>query len=90
MKDFIQDNYLIMMLVIAFLIFALIGYLIDATRKGAKKEIDEDENESGIPAVTDVNNPKAEPEQNVILETQENIPDINEPETLDKSEKDNN
>lgn len=40
MKEFILDNYLAIILVISFFIFALIGYLIDASRREARKEME--------------------------------------------------
>ena len=39
MKEFLIDNYLIIMLVIAFFIFALIGYLIDDQEEVQEKSI---------------------------------------------------
>lgn len=61
MREFIVDNYLFIMVIIAFLIFALIGYIIDSTRnnkKGEDNKKTEEENvllsENTIPEVQEV------------------------------------
>lgn len=61
MKEFIVDHYLFIMIVAAFLIFALIGYIIDSTKNNKKdenKKISEEENillsENTIPEVQEV------------------------------------
>lgn len=83
MKEFILDHYLFIMIVAAFLIFALIGYIIDSTKNNKKdenKKISEEENilltESVIPEVQEV-----EPEVTV----NENLGELSSSETNDNN-----
>lgn len=46
MMDFIVDNYYIIIVVAAFLIFALIGYIVDTLKNKNKVETTETENDN--------------------------------------------
>ena len=85
MKEFLIDNYLIIMLVIAFFIFALIGYLIDVSRRSSRKEhLEEEVIETEVPEVKDINEPKPLPEQNIVFEEklEKEPPVVAEPEVF--------
>lgn len=70
MVDFIVNNYILIIIIAAFLIFALIGYAVDVSKNGKKqKEEDEVFKESGIEEVS-----KEEEKEDNSLE----IPDVNE------------
>ena len=81
MKEFIVDHYLLIMIVAAFLIFALLGYIIDTTRNKKKGDIvnqPEEENmlltENMVP---DVQPEVEESEENIVnLESSPQIPEI--------------
>ena len=39
MKDFFVDNYLLIMIAVAFILFAIVGYVVDRTKKSAKASV---------------------------------------------------
>lgn len=102
MLEFIKDYYLIIMIVLLFLIFALIGYIIDSIKsKKRNNQIQEADaevtEEIGEPEVTLENNEEGpqveEPtEEETVEDIKEKIPEVEEtePEIDEEENKDNN
>lgn len=102
MLEFIKDHYLIIMIVLLFLIFALIGYIIDSIKnKKRNNQIQEADveitEEIGEPEVALENNEEGpqveEPtEEETVEDIKEKIPEVEEtePEIAEEENKDNN
>lgn len=74
MKDFIVNNYTIIIIVAAFLLFALIGFLVDQSKNSKSKE-------AKILTETEEENKETKPEPIVVPEpeSKENKPENKEP-----------
>lgn len=84
MREFIVDHYLFIMIVAAFLIFALIGYIIDSTRNKKKDTRDVLEEENVL--LIDDTIPEVQEEIKEIPATSEDIVDITKPIVENKEE----
>ncbi|MDD2409367.1 MAG: hypothetical protein PHD03_01445 [Bacilli bacterium] len=81
MKEFIVDHYLLIMIVAAFLVFALLGYIIDTTRNKKKDDTvnqSKEENmlltENSVPDIQ----PEVEESEEDIVNTEESLSQISE------------
>lgn len=72
MKDFIVNNYTIIIIVAAFLLFALIGFLVDQSKNSKSKE-------AKILTETEEENKETKPEPIVVPENKEIKPENKEP-----------
>lgn len=81
--EFITNNYLIIIIIAAFLMFALIGFIVDTEKNKKRKEENGNEiSESEQPAL--VENEHSTETVNVIPNIEGNIPIIEEAEPNDK------
>lgn len=84
MKEFIVDHYLLIMIVAAFLIFALLGYIIDTTRNKKKGDTVNEPKEENMflteNLVPDVQSEVEESEEDIV---EESSPQISEVENVD-------
>ncbi len=90
MKEFIGDHYLFIMIIAAFLVFALIGYIIDSTRNKKKAEAVEGLKENNV-LLTENIVPEVQPEEveNVTNESQPEISEVEDDrESSTKNEED--
>lgn len=86
MKNFIINNYIIVIIVLAFFLFALIGYLIDLSRKQklVKEDVIEEDNLSYI---EDVSLDNSYDQEDTVLPEEEATDDLEVPDEIAVSDK---
>lgn len=78
--EFIAKNYFLIIIIAAFLLFALIGYIVDSEKRKNKKLSEPSKSQENVKEERNETKEKEEIDETGIPEIEEEIPEINDEE----------
>ncbi len=78
--EFIAKNYFLIIIIAAFLLFALIGYMVDSEKRKNKKLSEPSKSQENVKEERNETKEKEEIDETGIPEIEEEIPEINDEE----------